>query len=175
MLNIHNSKKHNSHYFLYLLFQTETLRTFSIHVVWGKLELLNSHIQIKDLFLPLRYGGVSSNTWTTDSFFESSPVPVGKWKLSWRLQRLNYKSGPLRTLKRGSAGQLEWEFQVSRQWRRVKWEGTPRDDQHRTSHHSEQQLWNAVCLWELQFQPRSSLTSPSGISNQTSTVRICFL
>lgn len=135
MLNIHNSKKHNSHYFLYLLFQTETLRAFSIHVVWGKLELLNSHIQIKDLFLPLRYGGVSSNTWTTDSFFESSPVPVGKWKLSWRLQRLNYKSGPLRTLKRGSAGQLEWEFQVSRQWRRVKWEGTPRDDQHRTSHH----------------------------------------
>lgn len=62
MLNIHKSKKHNFHYFLYLLFQTETLRAFSIHVIWGKLELLNSHIQIKDLFLPLRYGGVSSNT-----------------------------------------------------------------------------------------------------------------
>lgn len=56
MLKTPESKKHDFYYFFYLLFQTET---FSFRVVWGKLELLNSHMQVKDhLFLSLRYGGV---------------------------------------------------------------------------------------------------------------------
>lgn len=111
---------------------------------------------------------------TSDSFCESSPVPVSKWKLSWHLQNLNYKSEALRTLKRGSAGQLEWEFQVSRQWRRVKWEGTPRDDLQRTSHHFTDNSEMLYAYESFSSEARRSLIILCGMSSQTSTVRICF-
>lgn len=68
VLKTPKSRKHDFHYFLYLLFQTET---FSFHVVRGKLELLNSHIQVKDLFLSLRYGGVC-NIWLFLWIFSST-------------------------------------------------------------------------------------------------------